>query len=150
MSNAAARPKENICVGLLAHVDAGKTTLSEAMLYLSGRLRKLGRVDRVAGDVFVLLAHVEQHGVFLLRKDAPRLFECDLSYHTITVSSLLRKKYTRFCPPRSSGSRALTAPCAGGKFILGICRCGGMVDTRDLKSLAVLQRTRSSRATGTT
>ena len=28
--------KKNICAGLLAHVDAGKTTLSEAMLYLSG------------------------------------------------------------------------------------------------------------------
>ena len=33
------------CVGLLAHVDAGKTTLTEAMLYLSGAIRKLGRVD---------------------------------------------------------------------------------------------------------
>ncbi len=32
-------------VGVLAHVDAGKTTLSEAMLYLSGRIRRLGRVD---------------------------------------------------------------------------------------------------------
>ena len=36
---------KHICIGLLAHVDAGKTTLSEAMLYLSGQLRKLGRVD---------------------------------------------------------------------------------------------------------
>ena len=34
-----------ICVGLLAHVDAGKTTLSEGLLYLSGAVRKLGRVD---------------------------------------------------------------------------------------------------------
>ena len=34
-----------LVVGLLAHVDAGKTTLSEAMLYLSGAVRKLGRVD---------------------------------------------------------------------------------------------------------
>ena len=32
-------------VGILAHVDAGKTTLCEAMLYLSGKLKKLGRVD---------------------------------------------------------------------------------------------------------
>lgn len=37
--------KRHISVGLLAHVDAGKTTLSEAMLYLSGRIKKLGRVD---------------------------------------------------------------------------------------------------------
>ena len=34
-----------ICIGLLAHVDAGKTTLSEAMLYAAGALRQLGRVD---------------------------------------------------------------------------------------------------------
>lgn len=34
-----------LVIGILAHVDAGKTTLSEALLYLSGRIRKLGRVD---------------------------------------------------------------------------------------------------------
>ena len=38
------RRKKHICVGLIAHVDAGKTTLSEAMLYLSGKIKKLGRV----------------------------------------------------------------------------------------------------------
>lgn len=32
-------------VGLLAHVDAGKTTLSEAILYGAGAIRRLGRVD---------------------------------------------------------------------------------------------------------
>lgn len=37
--------KKHICVGLLAHVDAGKTTLAEAMLYRSGSIRSLGRVD---------------------------------------------------------------------------------------------------------
>ena len=37
--------KKNISVGLLAHVDAGKTTLSEGLLYAGGALRKLGRVD---------------------------------------------------------------------------------------------------------
>ena len=37
--------KKRICTGILAHVDAGKTTLSEALLYLSGSIRKLGRVD---------------------------------------------------------------------------------------------------------
>ncbi len=34
-----------LVIGILAHVDAGKTTLSEGILYLSGRIRKLGRVD---------------------------------------------------------------------------------------------------------
>ncbi len=37
--------KKKITVGILAHVDAGKTTLSEALLYISGRIRSLGRVD---------------------------------------------------------------------------------------------------------
>ena len=37
--------KTPCCTGLLAHVDAGKTTLSEALLYRSGSLRTLGRVD---------------------------------------------------------------------------------------------------------
>ena len=36
---------KNINLGILAHVDAGKTTLSEAMLYISGQIRHLGRVD---------------------------------------------------------------------------------------------------------
>ena len=37
---------EKATIGVLAHVDAGKTTLCEAILYTAGRLRKLGRVDR--------------------------------------------------------------------------------------------------------
>ncbi|MGM9613958.1 MAG: NYN domain-containing protein [Oscillospiraceae bacterium] len=36
---------KRLTVGILAHVDAGKTTLSESMLYLTGTIRKLGRVD---------------------------------------------------------------------------------------------------------
>ena len=38
-------------VGILAHVDSGKTTLSEAMLYRTGTIRSLGRVDH--GDSFL-------------------------------------------------------------------------------------------------
>ncbi len=37
--------KKHICIGLVAHVDAGKTTLSEALLYQTGQIRSLGRVD---------------------------------------------------------------------------------------------------------
>ena len=36
---------KKLVLGILAHVDAGKTTLSEGMLYLGGAVRKLGRVD---------------------------------------------------------------------------------------------------------
>lgn len=39
------KPNKHICVGLLAHVDAGKTTLAESILYTGGEIRKLGRVD---------------------------------------------------------------------------------------------------------
>ena len=42
---------KKIVTGILAHVDSGKTTLSEAMLYLSGSISKLGRVDH--GDSFL-------------------------------------------------------------------------------------------------
>lgn len=42
---------KKLVVGILAHVDAGKTTLSEALLYTAGNLRKLGRVDH--GDAFL-------------------------------------------------------------------------------------------------
>ena len=41
---------QHICTALLAHVDAGKTTLSEAILYSTGQIRKLGRVDH--GDAY--------------------------------------------------------------------------------------------------
>ncbi len=37
--------KKKLTIGILAHVDAGKTTLSEALLFASGKLRTLGRVD---------------------------------------------------------------------------------------------------------
>ena len=39
------KPNKYICAAMLAHVDAGKTTLSESLLYLSGKIRELGRVD---------------------------------------------------------------------------------------------------------
>lgn len=46
-----AEPRRNIVAGIVAHVDAGKTTLSEALLYRSGMLRRPGRVDD--GDAFL-------------------------------------------------------------------------------------------------
>ena len=49
---------KQINIGILAHVDAGKTTLSEAMLYKTGSLRKLGRVDK--GDAFLDTDNLEK------------------------------------------------------------------------------------------
>ena len=42
---------KKIVLGILAHVDAGKTTLTESVLYLSKAIRNLGRVDH--GDAFL-------------------------------------------------------------------------------------------------
>ena len=58
-----------LAVGLAAHVDAGKTTLSEAMLFLSGTLRKQGRVDH--GDAFLDTEQMEkERGITIFSKEA--------------------------------------------------------------------------------
>ncbi|MBE5936930.1 MAG: GTP-binding protein [Lachnospiraceae bacterium] len=59
----------NICVGLLAHVDAGKTTLAESLLYLSGRIRTLGRVDHK--DAYLDTDAIErERGITIFSKQA--------------------------------------------------------------------------------
>lgn len=58
-----------IVAGILAHVDAGKTTLSEGLLYLSGEIRKLGRVD--ARDTFLDTDEIERaRGITVFSKQA--------------------------------------------------------------------------------
>ena len=58
-----------LVVGILAHVDAGKTTLSEALLYQSGRLRRLGRVDH--RDAFLDTDAIErERGITIFAKQA--------------------------------------------------------------------------------
>ncbi len=60
---------KRLCLGLLAHVDAGKTTLSEALLYASGALRRLGRVDH--GDAFLDTDDQERRrGITIFSKQA--------------------------------------------------------------------------------
>ena len=60
---------EKIAVGILAHVDAGKTTLSEALLYCGGSLRKLGRVDHQ--DAFLDTDQMErERGITIFSKQA--------------------------------------------------------------------------------
>ncbi len=61
--------RKHISIGLLAHVDAGKTTLSEAMLYKSGDIRKLGRVDKK--DAFLDNNYMErERGITIFSKQA--------------------------------------------------------------------------------
>ena len=60
---------KQIIAGILAHVDAGKTTLSEALLYLSGKIRKLGRVDHK--DAYLDTSPLErERGITIFSKQA--------------------------------------------------------------------------------
>lgn len=64
-----AEERRRLTVGILAHVDAGKTTLSESMLYLSGRIRTQGRVDN--GNTFLDTAPMErERGITIYSKQA--------------------------------------------------------------------------------
>lgn len=68
---------KHIVAGITAHVDAGKTTLSEALLYHSGQLKKLGRVDK--GDAFLDPDDLEKkRGITIFSHQANLTFD-DLS-----------------------------------------------------------------------
>jgi len=61
--------KKRLALGILAHVDAGKTTLSEGILYLTGSIRKLGRVDN--RDAFLDTYELERaRGITIFSKQA--------------------------------------------------------------------------------
>ncbi len=63
------KPEKYICAGIVAHVDAGKTTLSESILYTSGAIRKMGRVDH--GDAFLDTYELERsRGITIFSKQA--------------------------------------------------------------------------------
>ena len=65
----AEKSEKQLVVGILAHVDSGKTTLSEAMLYRAGSIRKLGRVDNK--DAFLDTDTLEKaRGITIFSKQA--------------------------------------------------------------------------------
>lgn len=67
--NKSMKHKKHICIGILAHVDAGKTTLAESILYTSGAIRKLGRVDHK--DAFLDTdAQERERGITIFSKQA--------------------------------------------------------------------------------
>ena len=77
--------KPNINIGMLAHVDAGKTTLSEALLYKTGTIRKLGRVD--TRDAFL---------------DTNKLVSRFLTPQDMLIFLLKWKEHSRFSTMQSS------------------------------------------------
>ena len=106
-----------LVVGILAHVDAGKTTLSEALLYQSGALRRLGRVDHQ--DAFLDTDALEKaRGITIFSKqalltagdtDITLLERCSL--WTGRSSPCWTRRVTRTFPARwSAPSRCWTAP----------------------------------------
>lgn len=69
-----------VVLGILAHVDSGKTTLSEALLYLSGAIRKLGRVDNK--DAYLDNYELErERGITIFSKQA--VFEAGETQFTL-------------------------------------------------------------------
>ena len=68
---------DKLTVGILAHVDAGKTTLAESIMYLSGSIRKLGRVDH--GNAFLDTHELERaRGITIFSKQA------EVTLHTVS------------------------------------------------------------------
>ena len=60
---------KRLAIGILAHVDSGKTTLSEGLLYSAGEIRKIGRVDH--GDAFLDTHEIERdRGITIFSKQA--------------------------------------------------------------------------------
>lgn len=73
-----------LVVGILAHVDAGKTTLAESILYLTGGIRKPGRVDH--GDAFLDTHILEKaRGITIFSKQAQIIVDCNGQEREITL-----------------------------------------------------------------
>lgn len=87
---------KQLTLGILAHVDAGKTTLSEAMLYTAGTIRKLGRVDN--GDSFFDNYEVEKNrGITVFSKQARLNWnDSQITYSTLLGMMIFLLKWREF------------------------------------------------------
>ena len=97
---------ERLVIGMLAHVDAGKTTLSEALLYKAGATRHLGRVDHKDAfldthalekergiTIFSKQAELELNGLSVTLMDTPG--HVDFSAEAGRKARVLRRKHDK-------------------------------------------------------
>ena len=101
--NSVKKPLKHICIGLVAHVDAGKTTLSEGMLYLSGQIRNMGRVDH--GDTFLIVMKQNENAgsrFFQNRRNLYGMIRV-LRFLTLPGMWIFQQRWNECC-------RCLTAP----------------------------------------
>ncbi len=95
---------EHRVIGILAHVDAGKTTLSEGILYLTGAIRKMGRVDN--RDAFLDTFDMEKkRGITIYSKQA----EFTLGQRSMTL--LDTPGHVDFSPEMERALQVLDAVC---------------------------------------
>ena len=83
--------EQNLILGILAHVDAGKTTLSEALLHITGAVRRAGRVDH--GDAFLDTDDMEkERGITIFSKQAR--FTSDRGERTLRDTSISPRRWS--------------------------------------------------------
>lgn len=91
---------KQITIGMIAHVDAGKTTLSEALLYQTGIIRRLGRVDN--GDAFLDSDQLEKkRGITIFSHQAK------LEYDDLSITLLDTPGHVDFAAQTEQALRVL-------------------------------------------
>ena len=76
-------PAKRMVIGILAHVDAGKTTLAESILYKTGHIRNLGRVDH--GNTFLDTNEMERkRGITIFSKQVEVVLKSDTQQLPVT------------------------------------------------------------------
>ena len=101
---------EKLTIGILAHVDAGKTTLSESILYLTGVTRKQGRVDHK--NAFLDHDEIERNrGITVFAKEAR--FVLGEKQVTMLDTPDIKADFVELCDPMGPyGNKALGEPPA--------------------------------------
>ena len=100
---------KRIVAGILAHVDSGKTTLSEAMLYHTGTIRKPGRVDH--RNTYLDTDRIErERGITIFSKQAIiKLDNAEITLPDMLIFQRKPKEFSRYLIVRYLSSAARTA-----------------------------------------